>query len=77
MIEHGDAHDFPRFVEATGYGDVLRGWLRVSAWMIVTNDDCHCPGANRIAKDLTRVDQRGCMISNRHKINAPDVVTVI
>jgi hypothetical protein len=43
MIEHWDAHDFPCFVEAAGYGDVLGGWLSIPAWMIVTHDDCHCP----------------------------------
>ena len=51
-------------LEAAGYGDVLGGWLSIATWMIVTNDDCHCPGANRIAKDLAGVNQRGCMISD-------------
>ena len=59
VIEHGDAHDFPRLVEAAGYGDVLSGWLRIAAWMIVTHDDCHRPGANRISKDPTWGKKRG------------------
>jgi hypothetical protein len=77
MIEHWDAHDFPRFMEAAGDCYIFCGWFCIPAWMIVTHDDCHCPGANRIAKDLTWVNKRGCMISNRNKVNATDVVAVI
>jgi hypothetical protein len=77
VIQHGDSHDFARFMEATRDCDVFCGRFCIATWMVMANHNRNRTAAYRISKDLTWVDKRRCMISNRYKINATDMISVI
>ena len=64
VIQDGDTHNLPCFVEATGYGDVLGGWLSIAAWVVMANDNGYGAASDGIAKDLPWMNQRGCVISD-------------
>ncbi len=64
VVQHRDSHNFARFVEATGYSNVLCRRLGITARVVVPNNNGYGTAANCITKDLSWMYKRRCMISD-------------
>lgn len=56
MVEQLDAQQIPCFLEADGHIDIVLAGHEIAAGVVVGNNDCSCPFAQRIGKYFTRMD---------------------
>src|SRR6266404_4881773 len=72
MIEHLDLKELAGTDKVTGHFDVSFGWLRLTAGMIVHENDCGSRCDERCSKHFAWVDQQGVERSHGSQVMASE-----
>lgn len=77
VVEYWDTQYLSSLVETPCYGDVLLAWLRVTARVIVCNDQCNGAGVYCGSENRARMHQRRRVVANRAQVNRKYVIAIV